>query len=205
MFRFLKIASLQAIILAISFYYSIDNVMKNDLDDIVKRLNEGDKKAYGMLFLMYADKLYKFSRSFYADDRDAEEIVQEVFMKLWINRKGIKDPGTFNAYIFTIAKNLIYNNLKRRVYSKKYYSYLKNAHSYHANLVEESFNFNELENAVRRVIEGFPAKRKEIFLLSRNEGLSNKEIAQRLNLSLRTVETHIYLALKHIKKTLDIR
>ena len=178
--------------------------MKNDLDDIVGRLNKGDKKAFGMLFLMYAEKIAKFSRSFYTDNSDAEEIVQEVFLKIWIKRKEIKDPKTFNAYIYTIAKNLIYNNLKRKVYRTRYYSYLKASHSYHANLVEESFKFNELENTIRQVIEELPVKRKEIFLLSRNEGLSNKEIAQKLNISLRTVETHIYLALKHIKRVLKL-
>lgn len=179
--------------------------MKNDLDDIVKRLNEGDKKAFGILFMMYADKLFKFSRSFYADDSDAEEIVQEVFLKIWVKREQITDPGTFNAYIYTIAKNLIYNNLKRKVYSRRYYSYLKTSRSDHANLVEESFKFNELEETVQQIIMELPTKRKEIFLLSRNEGLSNKEIAQKLNISLRTVETHIHLALKHIKKILRVR
>ena len=178
--------------------------MKNDLDEIVSRLNNGDKKAFGMLFLMYADKLAKFSKAFYTDDSDAEEIVQEVFLKIWVKRKEIKDPKTFNSYIYTIAKNLIYNNLKRKVYRTRYYSYLKSSFSFHTNPVEESLKLKELENAIRQIIKDLPSKRKEIFLLSRNEGLSNKEIAKKLNISLRTVETHIYLALKHIKKILKL-
>ena len=87
--------------------------MKNDLDDLIGRLKQNDKEAFNLLFYMYAEKLFKFSLTFFNEETEAEEIVQEVFLKIWLKRKTISDPSTFNAYIYTIAKNLIFNNLKK--------------------------------------------------------------------------------------------
>ena len=140
--------------------------MKNDLDELVCRLKQHDKEAFNLLYYMYAEKIFKFSLTFFSNEAEAEEVVQEVFLKIWLKRETITDPTTFNAFTYTIAKNLIFNNLKR--------------------------------------INIFYKQRRKVFLLSRMEGLKNREIAEQLDISLKTVETHMSLTLKHLRSTLQV-
>jgi len=176
--------------------------MKNDFDDLIGRLKQSDKEAFNLLFYMYAEKLFKFSLTFFNEEAEAEEIVQEVFLKIWLKRKNITNPSTFNAYIYTMAKNMIFNNLKRNVYRKKYNSYLYANHAAHQNDTENEVLYEETKLRVEQALSKLPKKRREVFLLSRQEGLKNKEIAKQLDISIKTVETHMSLSLQYLRKVL---
>ncbi len=176
--------------------------MKNDLDDLIGRLKQHDKEAFNLLFYMYAEKIFKFSLTFFNQEAEAEEIVQEVFLKIWLKREKITDPSTFNAYIYTMAKNLIFNNLKRNVYRKKYNSYLYANYSAHQNDTENEVIYEETKQRIEQALDKLPKKRKKVFLLSRQEGLKNKEIAEKLDISIKTVETHMSLSLKYLREVL---
>jgi RNA polymerase sigma-70 factor (ECF subfamily) len=176
--------------------------MENDLDDLIGRLKQNDKEAFNLLFYMYAEKLYKFSLTFFNEEVEAEEIVQEVFLKIWLKRANITDPSTFNAYIYTMAKNMIFNNLKRNVYRKRYNSYLYTHHNAHKNDTENEVIFEETKQRIEQALKALPKKRREVFLLSRHEGLKNKEIAEKLEISIKTVETHMSLSLKYLREVL---
>lgn len=178
--------------------------MKNDLDDIIGRLKQNDKEAFNLLFYMYAEKLFKFSLTFFNEEVEAEEIVQEVFLKIWLKRKTISDPSTFNAYIYTIAKNMIFNNLKKNIYRKKYETYIYSNSQASRNDTENEVIYEETKQRVERALDQLPKKRKEVFLLSRREGLKNKEIAEKLDISIKTVETHMGLSLKYLRKVFHI-
>lgn len=174
--------------------------MKNDLDELIGRLKQDDREAFDLLFYMYAEKLSRFSLTFYNDEADAEEIVQEVFLKIWINRGKISDPSTFNAYIYTIAKNLIFNNLKKNIYKKKYESYLYSHQPTHQNTTENEVIFNETRKNIDKALGELSTKRKEVFLLSRRDGLKNREIAEKLDISIKTVESHMSFSLKYLNE-----
>ena len=176
--------------------------MKNDLDDLIGRLKQNDKEAFNLLFYMYAEKLFKFSLTFFNEAAEAEEIVQEVFLKIWLKRKKITNPSTFNAYIYTMAKNMIFNNLKKNVYRKKYNSYLYANHNTHQNDTENEVIYEETKQRIEQALNKLPKKRKEVFILSRQEGLKNKEIAEKLDISIKTVETHMSLSLKYLREVL---
>ncbi len=178
--------------------------MKNDFDDLIGRLKQNDKEAFNLLFYMYAEKLFKFSMTFFNSTSEAEEVVQEVFLKIWVNRKSISNPSTFNSYIYTIAKNLIFNNLKKNVYKKKYESYLYTNPRPHLNDTENEVIYEETLQQIEAALDQLPKKRKEVFLLSRRDGLKNKEIAEKLEISIKTVETHMSLSLKFLKDTLRL-
>ncbi len=178
--------------------------MKNDLDDLIERLKQNDKEAFNLLFYMYAEKIFKFSLTFFNREVEAEEIVQEVFLKIWLKRKTISDPSTFNSYIYTIAKNLIFNNLKRNIYKKKYDSYLYANHQAQQNVTENEVIYEETKQRIERALAQLPKKRKEVFLLSRRDGLKNKEIAEKLDISIKTVETHMSLSLKYLRGILHV-
>jgi RNA polymerase sigma-70 factor (family 1) len=174
--------------------------MKNDLDDLVSRLKQDDKEAFNMLFYLYAEKLHKFSLTFFIGEAEAEEVVQDVFVKIWLKRYTIHDPKTFNSFIYTIAKNLIYNNLKRSVYRRKYEHYqMHNLREGHNDLENEMI-YSEMKIRLEAALAQLPKKRREIFILSRNEGLKNREIAEKLDISIKTVETQMSLTLKYLKE-----
>ena len=178
--------------------------MKNDLDDLVCRLKQDDKGAFNTLFYMYAKKVFNFALTYYNDEQDAEEIVQEVFLKVWIKRHFITNPKTFNALVFTMAKNLVYNHLKRNVYKKRYQDYALRDADRLKNTTENEVHYQDLKHHLDQLIAKLPPKRKETFLLSRKHGYTNKEIAEEMNVSLKTVETHISLAIKYLREALHI-
>ncbi len=174
--------------------------MKNDLDDLILRLKQDDKEAFNTLFYLYAEKLYKFGLTFFIGESEAEEVVQEVFVKIWLKRVSIHDPKNFNAFIFTIAKNLIFNNLKRNVYRRKYEHYqMQNLNEGHNDL-ENEIIYLEMKTRLEAALDNLPKKRKEVFLLSRRDGLKNKEIAEKLEISIKTVEAQMSLTLKYLKE-----
>jgi RNA polymerase sigma-70 factor, ECF subfamily len=171
-------------------------------ENIIHRLRKDDKSAVDELFGYYYPRLYHFSKSILKIENDIDDILQEVFVKIWINRQKISNAETFNAYIFTITKNevlnLIRSKLKDNAFKDKLY--LKSVAKEYQ--YQNQLEFDEIKTGIDHIVEGLPEKRQQIFILSRTEGLSNKEIAQQLNISEKTVEDHITHAIKYIKRSL---
>ncbi len=170
-------------------------------DEWIYALKEGDLSAFNELFDRYAKRLYHFSMGYLKSAADAEEIVQEVFMKIWDNRIELSTRKSFDSYLFTIARNGILNTIRKSKSEQVYLSYVKiNPEKYV--LLDEELNFNELEKAYHEAIEQLPPKRKEIYLLSKERSLSNAEIATKMNISVKTVENQMTSALSKIRKDL---
>ena len=171
-------------------------------EDIIRRLKKDDKSAVDELFGYYYPRLYHFSKSILKIETDIDDILQEVFVKIWLNRQKISNAETFSSYIFTITKNevlnLIRSNLKDHTFKDELY--LRSvAEEYQT---QNQLEFDEIKTGIDHLVAALPEKRKQIFILSRTEGLSNKEIAQQLNISEKTVEDHITHAIKYIKSSL---
>lgn len=169
--------------------------------NIILRLKEGSESAFSELFDYYGKKLFSFSLGYLKDTHEAEEIVQEVFLKIWKSRAELLAGKSFDSYIFTIAKNAILNTIRK---SKNEQVYLNYAKMYPGRdvLLEEEINFRELERAYLESIEKLSPKRKEIFILSREKNMSNAEIASHLSISVKTVENQMTTALSEIKRNL---
>ena len=171
--------------------------------DQVKRLIEGDEEAFKLLFFKYQTKLYAFSLKILASKEEAEEIVQEVFLKIWKSRHLLDVEKSFQAFLFTIARNHIYNQLSKKVSESTYKNH--KATTYESkNSTAETTDYQELNNIVLSRVGEMPEKRKKVFLMSRYEGHSNKEIASTMQISLSTVENHLNKALKTLKNHLQI-
>lgn len=172
--------------------------------ELIRELKTGSQGAFNLLFYKYERKLYAFSLSILPSREDAEEVVQEVFYKIWKNRDLLNEQTSFKAFIFTIAKNYIFNLLSKRVSETAYKHYYRDATSNQVNSTEESCYFHELKNTIEQMVSKMPDKRKQVFTMSRLEGLTNQEIAAQLNLSLSTVENHINKSLKTLKEQLHL-
>lgn len=169
--------------------------------DLILSLKDGDMKAFSDLFDRYGKRLYYFSMGYLKSSANAEEIVQEVFLKIWNNREELSIQKSFESYLFTIAKNGILNTIRKSKSEQAYINYAK-LHPGKNILLDEELDFNELEKAYRQTIEKLSPRRKEIYLLSREQSLSNAEIAEKLNISIKTVENQMTSAISEIRKNL---
>ena len=174
----------------------------SDTEQIIRRLKNEDKSAVDDLFTYYYPRLYHFSKSILKLENGIDDILQEVFVKIWLNRQKIGNPETFNAYIFTITKNevlnLIRSNLREHTFKDQLFQHAVGEEYQNSAPLE----YEEIKTGIEKIVAALPEKRKQVFVLSRNEGLSNKEIAQQLNISEKTVEDHITHAIKQIKNSM---
>lgn len=165
----------------------------------VCRLQKGDNASFEYLYNSWSGKLYNFvMRISKGDNYLAEEIVQSVFIKVWENREFIDPEKSFGSYICTIAKNLLVNIYQHRMLEYLYQE--KTTSSEPAeNTTEKEVDYHLLDEYINSLIEQLPPARREIFILSRHKLLSNKEIAEKLNLSENTVESQMSKALSFLR------
>jgi len=179
----------------------------NNLNTIVKSLVSDNKKALDELYNYYYPRLYAFAKKFLKVEDDINDILQEVFIKIWENRKNIKNVETFNAYIFTITKNAVVSYFREKTKLIAFESRVREMATAEGYLTENTAEYKDIKEKVDQLIEQLPQKRQQIFKLSREQGLSNKEIASEMGISVKTVEDHIMHAIRFLKnnlKTLDI-
>ena len=165
--------------------------------DLVEQIKEGDDSAFRLFFDRYAKRLYNFSIYYLKSKPDAEEMVQDVFVKFWNNREQLNSGGNIKAYLFRVAVNTAYDIVKKKKQEGLDIDIIAN--TIFKNDTWDEVLYQDLQNRHDRLIDEMPEKRKEIYFLSRKKGLSNKEIAEELNISVRTVESQIYKAISFLK------
>lgn len=160
-------------------------------------------QAYERIFHRYYPMVLNFVKGMLKDNAMAEDVAQNIFMKLWVNRHSLSPDQSLKNYLCVIARNEVINILKSK-HSKSIIlpSVMPEAHLYDRS-TEEWFNYSETNARLQKDIESMPAQRRTVFKMSRYEHLSNLEIAVKLNLSVRTVEKHIELALKDLRKSVN--
>jgi len=171
--------------------------------DLIARFKSGDMAAFQKIYDAFCKPLYRFALSYMKDSFDVEEIVQDVFLKLWEKRDEVDELKSFKSYLYRITVNKIFNELKHRVVKRKYDQHLLNIDLVTHETPESSIQFQELNKKLESLLSKLPEQQRTIFIMSRWQGLSNAEIAQNLNLSARTVENQIYRAAKFIKLHLN--
>lgn len=177
-------------------------ILKKDLEYYyLKRLEKGDRNAFDVIFLHYYPRVKLYLFSFLKDEEIAKDLSQEIFIKIWINRGTISNVNNMSAYLFRMAKNAIYNHFQHNLIKQKFLSTLQEVPVYEDFLEEYMFSDN-LQEIIDVTITKMPKRRKQIFIMSRQEGMSNKEIAEKLNISKRTIENQLTLALAQLRKRL---
>lgn len=164
-------------------------------------ISKGDRAAFDALFMLYYPKVKNFVFGFVKNEDDAFDLSQDVFLKIWNNRSRLPEITHFKTYLFQIAKNTVYDFFRRKVLFDDY-SMKESLNREQFDLPHEAIEAEELELLIYGLIDSMPEQRRQIFKMSRVEGLSNDEIASKMNISKRTVETHISNVLKEIRKAL---
>lgn len=171
---------------------------------IADLLSDGaDVHAFECIFHRYYPMVYGFIRGMLKDEGMAEDVAQNIFMKLWVNRFNLLPNTSLRNYLCVLARNEGLNILR----SKRNTSIVLQPDVQEPKVsepaVEDWYNYLETNARLRRDIEAMPPQRRTIFKMSRYDNLSNMEIAVRLNLSVRTVEKHIELALKDLRRSMS--
>jgi RNA polymerase sigma-70 factor (ECF subfamily) len=180
----------------------LKSIPLNKDEDLMPRIKNGDEVAFELVFHRYKGYLLDFINKSLPKEEDAEGIVQEVFVKLWTNRDKLDPSKSLNAFLYTIARNELYGHLRKLLSKRKYLEELYFSSNDPVNTPEKEIEYLELEKTVASLIKSLPEKRREIFILSREEGLTYKEIARQLGISENTVDTQIRKALSFLKEGL---
>jgi len=170
---------------------------------LISNFRNGDIEAFRKIYESYCEPLYRFAYSYMKDSFEAEEIVQDVFIKIWERREDVDEQKSFKSYLYRITVNKVFNELKHRVVKQKYEQHALNFDQITSETPESSIQFQELNKKLDLLLTQLPEQQRNIFIMSRWKGLSNAEIAESLSLSLRTVENQIYRASKFIKLHLN--
>lgn len=176
---------------------------KHDDQNLVLLLQKGNVAAFDSLFEVYSPKLYGFGLKYFKNETDAEELVQEVFVKVWVNRQTLKSELSFKSYLFTIALNQIRKHFNKKATSLRYLESLQNEPEFSTSQAIDDDNYESALIKINLIIEQMPPRRREIFAKSKQEGKSSKEIAAELNISAGTVDNQVSEALRFIRSRLD--
>ena len=169
---------------------------------LIKALKNGNSKAFEKLFEHHHKKLYSFLFHLLNSKEDAEEIVQETFIKIWEKREDFIEGYPFESFLFKIAKNAFLNLNRKKVNRRVFEEHLNLLQEISSEKSDDYIIFKETSDIIDIIISGLPPKRKEIFLLRRIEGLSRQEIAERLGISVVTVDGQLLKANKYLKEEL---
>lgn len=168
----------------------------------IERLRLGDESAFSLIYDQYGGQIYRLAFRFLKDKALSEEIVQETFIKLWLNRCKLDINGNMWLYLYVIAKRLSLNALRQINQSAELFEQLLlNIEEAH-NCTEEGILAADMERFTDEVLSKLPKQQQLIFRFSREEGLTHQEIAQKLEISPNTVKNHIVEALKTIRANL---
>lgn len=181
----------------------------NSDNDLLFRIQQGSMSAFETLYFDMQPRLFAFSRKFIEDKEVARDIIQEIFFEFWEKRFVTEIKTSVNAYLFKILHNKCLNYIRNNKVQGRYVDFIdikfKEAELLFFDQDQESYKsifLKEIEEICKASIEHLPDNCREIFILSREYGLSNKEIADKLEISIRTVENQIYRALKILKTNL---
>ena len=171
--------------------------------ELILLLKQSSKDAFTALYKQYWKQVYNFSRLYLTSADAAEEVVQEVFIKIWETREFLREDDHFKGLLFIITRNLIFNRYRKNV-NEEFYKVTVLAALEEPYDVEEEIDAHNLKEYIDRLIDELPPRRREIFNLSRKGQKSYKEIALLLDISEKTVENQISEALKYLKKNITL-
>jgi RNA polymerase sigma-70 factor (family 1) len=168
-------------------------------EELVEKLRKGDLEAFDAVFEKYGNRLFGFALKYLRSKEEAEGLVQDVFLKIWENRKKLKKDSLLKSYLFTIS----YHNICKIFRKKQLHGKLSEEIGLVSDIsvdTEEQIDYDFTLEQIEHLIEQLPPKQKIIFLKSRKEGKSTREIAEELHIAPGTVDNHISAAIKFLRK-----
>lgn len=187
--------------------YSIDLYMKDIIDfteeDLIRNLKRGSRKAFDDIYWLYSKRLFVYCLRFTKSAEDAEEIVQDVFVRLWMNRENIHQEETLRSLLFIIARHRLINVYRSTVNSPGYEDYVNYQEYLSINNTSAHIEYEEFVKGLKYALRKLPATQQKVIELSRIQGKSNKEVADELLLSEQTVKNQLSLGLKALRGILN--
>jgi RNA polymerase sigma-70 factor (ECF subfamily) len=177
---------------------SLDNEI-----ELLSRVAKGDEKAFRLLFSHYWGKIYSVAFTLTKSAELAEEIVQDVFLKIWLKKEQLPSIAKFESYLFIAARNHILNQLRKRTYDQHFAEHLEKHFSASAVSPEQEMLLKETNQLIHKALGQLPARQREVYELSRNQGLDTVTIARQLGISKLTVKSHMTKALQFIRHYLQ--
>lgn len=177
-----------------------------NVGDVMKAIVRGDKAAFEQLFRDWYVRLCVYAESIVRDRDLAEDIVQNVFCTLWEKRLGINIRESLKSYLYRSVYNAALNSMKHEKVKLAFFQFMNEHGAKGENNIEYYFdeeNQNVILREINTAIEALPEQCREIFMLSRFAGKKSTEIASILNISVRTVETQLYRAMKRLREDLS--
>ena len=169
---------------------------------LLKQLKAGNKETINELYTHYSQRLYRFAVGYLKSEEDARDVIQEVFIRLWNKREELKKDTNLEAFLFTVAKNTIISEFRKKISNKEYLEYLRSVVVKNNSDTESQVDYALLTERLEQLIHDLPEQRRRVYLLSKNQGYTNKAIAEELHISVKTVEDHMTKALRYLKENL---
>lgn len=182
----------------------LERLPLEDEANLLLRLADGDERAFEAVFHHYRRRIYAYGFHLFENGDRADELVQDVFLKVWINRHKIPRIVRFDAWLFIMTRNHVFDTLKEMARELSAKKVMEETPSPTLNTVENQLISKENDQRLRYALDRLSPQQKLIFTLSRQQGMKHGEIATHLNISVNTVKTHLVHALKTLRGALHL-
>ncbi len=173
-------------------------------NDLILRMRNGDTGALGVLYMRYSAAVSEFAFRFIRNREEVADITHNIFCKLWDERSTLHNVYEMKGYLFSMTRNAIFNELRHRKVVCEWETEVKLTGDIHCDDTDSAISTSDLLEMINLHIEHMPDLRRRIFCMSRYENMTHAEIAEKLNVSQKTVEYHIGIALKELRKLLKV-
>lgn len=175
-----------------------------DERELLLSLQNGDETAFAFIYRKYSVGLFAFILRLVKDRDTTEDLLQELFIKAWDNRASIDPEKSYGAFLFTIAKHIVYNYFRRASLEVQVAAYIASQSSELYRHVEEQLYVREINEALQQAIDSLPPKRREVYIRCKIAGMSYQQVADELGCSVAAINAHIVKATKTIKEHLGL-
>ena len=174
------------------------------IGQVIRQVSAGDRSAFRILFNAYYSRVYRFAERILKDSLYADEVAQAVFVGLWRKREMLDPDRNFENYLYVLSRHAVtdFMRLNRRARLAEGLESVTDT-GLSGDSTDAVAEYHLIQSQIDKIVEGMPEQRRKVYCMSRNEGLSNDEIAERLQISKRTVERHLNLALNTLRKEMS--
>jgi RNA polymerase sigma-70 factor (ECF subfamily) len=169
---------------------------------LLEQVAGGGEEAFTRLFHAWRDKLYYFLLRITGSEEQSEDVLQEVFVKVWVHRERLVEIQSFSAYLYRMAQNQAYSGMRRMALETLILKELSREATEAGQAVDEALLKKQVLEKLGAIIAALPPRQRMVYTLSREEGLRQEEIAERLHISVSTVQNHMTQALRTIRQQL---
>lgn len=178
--------------------------LENITKEVLSAFVDGDHRAFDHIYLCCFEPINGFFRMLLHNETVAEELCQEMFVRLWENRHSIDPERNFRSYLYTVAKSSALKHLRHKRVVEKYENFRQSENSELSDAPDEELLAGELQLMIKLALDKMPRQRRQVFEMSRMERLSNGEIASRLGIRESTVRAHLHNVIKKLKGLVSI-